>query len=74
MSLWCLKDQSSDLKVHRGIRDRAMLLLSTSTAFRGDNIRTLLFSDLFGCQVPIPDLGDNARLFVWVYCCCIDVS
>ncbi|PBK65749.1 hypothetical protein ARMSODRAFT_978191 [Armillaria solidipes] len=35
----------------------AMLLLSTCTAFRGDNIRSLLWSDLFPRNVPMPDIG-----------------
>ena len=63
MSIWCLHDFSSDLQVHNGIRARTMLL-STATAFRGDNIRTLLFSDLFGHQVPVPELGEDKSLFV----------
>ncbi|GBE80951.1 hypothetical protein SCP_0306740 [Sparassis crispa] len=37
------------------IRDRAMLT-SSSTAFRGDNLRSLLWSDLSVCQIPMYDI------------------
>ncbi|GBE83985.1 hypothetical protein SCP_0510440 [Sparassis crispa] len=38
------------------IRDRAMLLTSSSTAFRGDNLRSLLWSDLSVRQIPMYDI------------------
>jgi hypothetical protein len=34
-----------------------MLLLSAATAFRGDSVRRLLWSDLFMASVPIDELG-----------------
>jgi hypothetical protein len=65
MSLWCMESESSGVTViNLGLRDRAMLLLSCSTALRGDNTRSLLLSDLSYRETPIPDLGDNATLFV----------
>jgi len=39
------------------VRDRAMLLLSAATAFRGDSARRLLWSDMFVASVPMDDLG-----------------
>jgi len=41
-----------------GLRDRAMLLLSTTTAFRGASCRAVELSDLFPAIIPSPDGGD----------------
>jgi hypothetical protein len=41
-----------------GLRDRAMLLLSTTTAFRGASCRAVELSDLFPSIIPSPD-GDG---------------
>jgi hypothetical protein len=43
--------------VYNGLRDRAMLLLSAATAFRGDSAQRLLWSDMFISSVPMDDLG-----------------
>lgn len=43
-------------KIALAARDRAMLLLSTSTAMRGDNIRPILFSDLYTKDVLLVDV------------------
>lgn len=58
-----------------GARDRAMLLLSTQTAFRGDNLRGILLSDLGNRDVPIVDLGPGRNIWVRVliYCCFDDI-
>ena len=57
-SMWCLKDRKTAASLLLGVRDRCMLLLSTSTAFRGDSSRSLLFSDLSMRDVPMPELSD----------------
>jgi hypothetical protein len=44
-------------KIALAARDRAMLLLSTSTAMRGDNTRPILLSDLYSKDVPLVDVG-----------------
>lgn len=56
-SIWCLDAHSTPVKMYVGARDRAMLLLSTCTAFHGDNIRSLLLSDLFARDIPMVDKG-----------------
>lgn len=38
-------------------RDRGMLLTSTSTAMRGDNVRPLLLSDLLLSEIPLINMG-----------------
>ncbi|KAI5899021.1 uncharacterized protein SCHCODRAFT_02462607, partial [Schizophyllum commune H4-8] len=55
-SMWCLKGQKTVKALLLGVRDRCMLLLSTSTAFRGDSTRSLLFSDVSMRDVPMPEL------------------
>lgn len=57
--MWCLKDRKTITSLMLGARDRCMLLLSTSTAFRGDSTRSLLFSDLSIRDVPMPELSDH---------------
>ena len=34
-----------------------MLLMSSALAFRGDNARNILWSDLFSADVPMDDIG-----------------
>ncbi|KAJ7923736.1 hypothetical protein B0H13DRAFT_2400447 [Mycena leptocephala] len=48
---WCLTDFKSPFNIYMGLRDRTMLLTSCSVAFRGDNTRSLLLSDLFMMDV-----------------------
>jgi hypothetical protein len=45
------------LQVFVGLRDRAMLLLASQTAFRGESARILLWSDLFQTMVPMDDIS-----------------
>ncbi|KAG6821913.1 hypothetical protein H0H92_016155 [Tricholoma furcatifolium] len=59
-SLWCLQLKGTPQQVHNSIRDRAMLLLSTSMALRGDNTRALLLSDLYLQDVPLYEVGSEA--------------
>ncbi|RDB27704.1 hypothetical protein Hypma_003308 [Hypsizygus marmoreus] len=60
-SMWCLQtDRSTDQQVHTGIRDRAMLLLSAASAYRGNNIRRLLLSDLYSRDIPMVEIGPGA--------------
>lgn len=56
-SVWCLTDFSGPRQVFIGLRDHAMLLLSLTTAFRGESSRNLLLSDLFMMQVPMNEIG-----------------
>ena len=46
------------------VRDRAMFLLSTSTAFRGDSVREVQLSDLFLLDIPVMELGSRATVKV----------
>lgn len=65
MSMWCMRAFGpSNPQIHLGLRDRAMLLLSSNTAFRGDSTRHVLWSDLFGKSQPMPTIADNAELAV----------
>jgi hypothetical protein len=52
-SLWALTDFSGAQSIFVGLRDRAMLLFSSTTAFRGENSRMLQWSDLFRMAVPL---------------------
>ena len=47
--------------IHHGIRDRAMLLISTTVAYRGDNTRRLMWSDIRLRSVPLQDISPTAR-------------
>ncbi|KAJ7269115.1 hypothetical protein C8J57DRAFT_1609308 [Mycena rebaudengoi] len=69
-SRWCLTNFSGPQRVYLGLRDRAMLLVGTATAFRGDSARILLWSDLFKTTIQLGDdqeatvlgaLADNAK-------------
>lgn len=55
-SNWCLTNYSGQRHVFIGIRDRAQLLMSTVTAFRGESSRILLWSDLFITKIPIHEI------------------
>ncbi|KAJ7036873.1 hypothetical protein C8F04DRAFT_1335282 [Mycena alexandri] len=48
--------------IWRTMRDRAMLLTSSSTAFRGDSSRSLLWSDMFCCDVPMNAKGRGEKV------------
>lgn len=65
MSLWALRSFGpSPAQIHMGLRDRAMLLLSTNIAFRGDSTRQVLWSDLFCKLQPMPTISEDAELDV----------
>lgn len=65
---WFLQSsRGTKLQVHTGVRDRCMLLISTTSAFRGNNIRSLLLSDLAVRDVPMLDLGLDAKVMVCGY-------
>ncbi|KAF8057163.1 hypothetical protein FPV67DRAFT_576935 [Lyophyllum atratum] len=53
-------------QTHLAMRDRCMLLISTSTAFRGDNIRRLLLSDVFSRDVAMVEMGPSTKLMAMV--------
>ncbi|KAF5367837.1 hypothetical protein D9615_010577 [Tricholomella constricta] len=61
-SIWCLKNFSGPRQTFVGVRDRAMLLVSSSIAFRGDSSRDLLWSDLFFVDVPMNDIHLGAEV------------
>ncbi|KAJ7105914.1 hypothetical protein C8R44DRAFT_745571 [Mycena epipterygia] len=48
---WCLTSFTGSSNIYMGLLDRAMLLTSCSVAFRGDNTRSLLISDVFMTDV-----------------------
>ena len=60
-SLWCLRSPTArgpqDISVL--IRDRASILLSSQTAFRGGSARSLLWSDLFLSKVKLHNVLAN---------------
>jgi len=55
-SWWCLTEFSGGRYAFNGVRDRAMLLLSATTALRGEGVRMLQFSDLFLSRTCIDDI------------------
>lgn len=57
-SWWALTDVSGPQHIFVGLRDRAMLLLSATTAFRGENCRALQWSDLFRATVPLDQTSE----------------
>ncbi|KAH9178185.1 hypothetical protein EDB89DRAFT_1151160 [Lactarius sanguifluus] len=58
-SLFCLTEFSGRKEIFVGLRDRAMLLLSTSTALRGGSCRAVELSDLFPATIPSPGGGGS---------------
>ncbi len=50
------------LQLYLGLRDRAMILVSASIAFRGDSLRSLLWSDLELRNVPMVNIGLDAKV------------
>jgi hypothetical protein len=62
-SLWCLQYPSvapQNIFIH--IRDRASILLSSQTAFRGDSARSLLWSDLFLSKLKLHDISADGYI------------
>lgn len=54
-------------EIYMSMRDRAMLLFSSSMAFRGDSTRSILLSDLGYQEVPMLDMGLDSSLPVSNY-------
>lgn len=52
--------------IYTNARDRAMLLFSTSTAFRGESARILQWSDLFVSEIPMDGISPGSRIQVRV--------
>ncbi|SJL08292.1 uncharacterized protein ARMOST_11655 [Armillaria ostoyae] len=48
--------------LYAGLRDRAMILLSSSIAFRGDSACSLLWSDLELRRIPMINIGLDAKV------------
>ncbi|KAF8467061.1 hypothetical protein DFH94DRAFT_817762 [Russula ochroleuca] len=61
-SQWCLAAASGPRGTHIGARDRAMLLFSTSTAFRGESAHILQWSNLFVSEIPMDDISSGFRV------------
>ncbi len=53
---------ATPLQMYAGLRDRAMILLSSSIAFRGDSARSLLWSDLELRNIPMINIGLDAKV------------
>ncbi|GBE84823.1 hypothetical protein SCP_0700030 [Sparassis crispa] len=54
--IWCLMDVSGVKSIWIGLRDRAMLLLSSTMAFRGESSHILEWLDLFLSSIPMDDV------------------
>jgi hypothetical protein len=66
-SLYCLKPSSTGPQtVFIFLHDRACLLLSSQTAFRGDSAWSLLWSDLFLAKLPMNDIAPGNVVSVGV--------
>ncbi|TFY77579.1 hypothetical protein EWM64_g6432, partial [Hericium alpestre] len=61
-ALWCMTSSRTAEQLSLGLRDRAMLLVSAGTAFRGDSARALQWSDLFITHAYVPDIAPDYRL------------
>lgn len=57
ISWWCFSTPKTPREIHTHLRDRAMVLWSAATAFRGNSARILLWSDLYTSKVPMHELG-----------------
>lgn len=64
VSKWGLTDAKTPKGLITAIRDRAMHLLCTATAYRGDNSRELGWSDLFVRPVMNVSAGYDAKIMV----------
>jgi len=56
---------NSPTKIALEIRDRTMLLISSSMALWGDNVWPLLLSDLLSKDVPFVNVGLDFKVKVW---------
>jgi hypothetical protein len=54
--MWCLQSYSGTQYVYVGLRDAALLLLSTSMAVRGGSARILRWSDFFMSEIPMHNI------------------
>lgn len=64
-SSWLLHSSHvTKLQIYTALRDRCMLLISSASAFHGNNICSLLLSDLAVCDVPMFDIGLGAKVMV----------
>ncbi|KAJ7885959.1 hypothetical protein B0H14DRAFT_3431588 [Mycena olivaceomarginata] len=55
-------DSKGPTAIWRVMRDRAMVLTSSSTAFRGDSSRSLLWSDMYCYDVPMQARGAGKKV------------
>jgi hypothetical protein len=62
-SLWCLQSPSGPQSIFVLIRDCASILFCSQTAFRGDSVRSLLWSDLFLSRIKLHNvLADDGNI------------
>ena len=66
-SLYGLTGFAGNCGIYLGARDRAMLLFSTSIAFRGESACILQWSDLFKSEIPMNEVLDGFRVPVCVF-------
>ncbi|TFY79269.1 hypothetical protein EWM64_g4743 [Hericium alpestre] len=59
---WCVSESKTSRELFHGVRDRAMLLVSAGTAFRGDSARMVQWSDLFISEVPLQEVRPDYLL------------
>ncbi|KAF8515912.1 hypothetical protein JB92DRAFT_3114490 [Gautieria morchelliformis] len=62
LSKWCLTKPTTPKSLVTSLRDRAMHLMCTSTAYRGDNVREIEWSDLFSKPIPNISAGYSATI------------
>ncbi|KAF5385999.1 hypothetical protein D9615_002501 [Tricholomella constricta] len=67
-SMWLLRSSRKTVnQIHLALRDRAMLLISTSTAYRGDNLRRLQLSDISFRNIPMVDVGLDVQVMATIF-------
>ncbi|KAL4257053.1 hypothetical protein AB1N83_013839 [Pleurotus pulmonarius] len=66
-AMWFMRNGNTKSQIHTGIRDRVMLLISTTTAYRGDNTRRIAWSDLRMRDVPLLDIGPDVAVKALVF-------
>lgn len=60
--------EGSDYRVRLAIRDRGMLLVATTMALRGDNVRPITLSDLLLRKIILINMGKDHAVEVCFIC------
>ncbi|KAF9498755.1 hypothetical protein BDN71DRAFT_358114 [Pleurotus eryngii] len=66
-AMWFMRSGNTKTQIHTGTRDRTMLLVSTTTAYRGDNTRKIAWSDLKVKDVSLLDIGPDVKAKALVF-------